>query len=159
MRALAPGLLGCAALWAALCAGLAGAQGLVIPDLRNPALYNPPPAGASCRVCGEIRSIREVGGGSVAVAPDPTRSAAGNPNDWAVVGAAITLPTGPDVRDAQPRIGAVGTQEMVARFGANTYEITIRMDDGERKVLQRRDGTLFRVGDRVTVSAGMLEKL
>jgi outer membrane lipoprotein SlyB len=100
-----------------------------------------------------------VGGGSVAVAPDPTRSAAGNPNDWAVVGAAITLPTGPDVRDAQPRIGAVGTQEMVARLGANTYEITIRMDDGERKVLQRRDGTLFRVGDRVTVSGGMMEKL
>jgi outer membrane lipoprotein SlyB len=48
---------------------------------------------------------------------------------------------------------------MVARLGANTYEITIRMDDGERKVLQRRDGTLFRVGDRVTVSAGMMEKL
>ena len=92
------------------------------------------------------------------VGPNPAASAAGNPNNWAVVGAAVYVPTGGGGPDS-PRMGAIGTQEMVERFGANTYEITIRMDDGERRVLQRRDGTLFRVGDRVTVSDGMMQKL
>lgn len=138
----------------------AWAQGVIIPDLRNPALYREPAkSAAACRVCGEIRSIREVQTEAPsAVAPNPARSTANNPNDWALVGAAVYLPTGTGTRES-PQIGAVGTPEMVERFGANTYEITIRMDDGERKVLQRRDGTLFRVGDRVTVSAGMMERL
>jgi hypothetical protein len=143
-----------------LVAAAAWAQGLVIPDLRNPALYNEP-KGAGCNICGEIRSIREVQTEAPrALAPDPSRASASanNPNDWAVVGAAIFLPTSSSA-GASPRMGAVGTQEMVARFGANTYEITIRMDSGERQVLQRRDGTLFRIGDRVTVSGGMMEKL
>ena len=145
-------------LWFVVAA--AWAQGVIIPDLRNPALYNEPARGAtSCRVCGEIRSIREVQTEApVAVAPDPARSAAGNANNWAVVGAAVTMPTGTGSSEAA-RVGAVGTPEMVERFGANTYEITIRMDDGERKVLQRRDGTRYRVGDRVTVSGGMMERL
>jgi outer membrane lipoprotein SlyB len=144
----------------ALTVAAAWAQGVIIPDLRNPALYNEPAKGAaSCRVCGEIRSIREVQTEApVPVAPNPARSAAGNPNSWAVVGAAITLPTGTGSSESA-RIGAVGTPEMVERFGASTYEITIRMDDGERRVLQRRDGSLYRIGDRVTVNAGMMEKL
>jgi outer membrane lipoprotein SlyB len=141
-------------------AAAAWAQSVIIPDLRNPALYREPAkSAATCRVCGEIHSIREVRTEAPsAVAPNPMRSTANNPNDWAVVGAAVYLPTGTGTSES-PRLGAVGTPEMVERFGANTYEITIRMDDGERKVLQRRDGTLFRVGDRVTVSAGMMEKL
>ena len=153
-RANARALLGCAAA----AASAAWAQGLVIPDLRNPALYNEPARGAaSCRICGEIRSIREVATEPRApLAPDPARTTAANPNSWAVVGAAITLPTG---ANGAPQVGAVGTQEMVERFGANTYEITIRMDTGENRVVQRRDGARFRVGDRVTVSAGMMERL
>ena len=46
-------------LWFVVAA--AWAQGVIIPDLRNPALYNEPAKGAaSCRVCGEIRSISAV---------------------------------------------------------------------------------------------------
>lgn len=145
-----------------LCFAVAAAwaQGVIIPDLRNPALYNEPAKGAAaCRVCGEIRSIREVRTEAPsAVAPNPLRSTANNPNDWAVVGAAVYLPTGTGTSES-PQLGAVGTPEMVERFGANTYEITIRMDNGERQVVRRRDGTLFHIGDRVTVSAGMMEKL
>jgi outer membrane lipoprotein SlyB len=137
---------------------LAWAQGLIIPDLRNPALYRDAPKG-SCRICGEIGSIREVSAGKVEVGPDPARAAAGNPNDWAVVGAAITMPTGPDAPSGAARLGAVGTPEMVERFGSNTFEIVVRMDTGERLVLQRRDGAFFRVGDRVAVSGGRMEKL
>lgn len=156
LRKTALALLGCAA---AAPAAIAWAQGVVIPDLRDPALYREARPASACNVCGEIRSIREVATEPRApVAPDPARTAASNPNSWAVVGAAIYLPTGTGTSES-PRVGAVGTQEMVERFGANTYEITVRMDNGENRVVQRRDGTRFRVGDRVTVSAGMMERL
>ena len=155
MRALAPLLLGCAA---AACAALAWAQGLVIPDLRNPDLYREPARTGACRVCGEIRSIREVAGPQAPVAPNPAHTTAGNPYNWAVVGAAIYVPTGTGGRES-PQIGAVGTREMTDSLGANTYEITIRMDTGEDLAVQRRDGTRFRVGDRVTVNNGMMERL
>lgn len=151
MRAFALALLSCAA-------AAAWAQGLVIPDLRDPALYREPARAGACRVCGEIRSIREVRGDQGGTTPSPERSASGNPNDWAVVGAALYLPTGTG-KNENFQVGAVGTPEMVERFGANSYEITIRMDSGEDKVLRRRDGTRFRIGDRVTVSGGMMEKL
>jgi len=151
MRALALGLLWCAA-------AVAWAQGVVIPDLRDPALYREPARTGACRVCGEIRSIREVAVEQAPVAPNPSRTTVINPNDWAVVGAALYLPTGTG-RDEQPRIGAVGTPEMIERFSANTYEITILMDDGERRSVQRRDGTRFRVGQRVTLNGAMMEPL
>ena len=154
VRATALAVIGCAAT---ALAAIAWAQGIVVPDLRDPALYREAKPASACNVCGEIRSIREVATEArVPVAPDPARTTANNPNSWAVIGAAVYLPTG--TNDA-PQIGAVGTQEMVARFGANTYEITVRMDTGENQVVQRRDGTRFRVGDRVTVSAGMMERL
>jgi outer membrane lipoprotein SlyB len=147
--ATALGLLGCA------FAALAWAQGAL--DLRLP-----PDRGArsdaSCRICGEIRSIREVSAGRAEVGPDPSRAALGNASEWAVVGAALTVPTGPDAPSGAARIGAVGTPEMAQRFSNNTFEITVRMDSGERVVLQRRDGAFFRVGDRVVVSEGRLEK-
>lgn len=140
-----------------LAATLAWAQGVVIPDLRNPALYRESAPAGSCRVCGEIRSIREVTMETpVAMAPDSRRSAGGNPNDWAVVGAAIVIPT--TAHDG-PTIGAVGTREMVERFDGNAWEITVLMDDGERRTLRRRDGTRFRVGQRVTMSGSMMEPL
>jgi hypothetical protein len=154
LRKTALALLGCAA---AAPAAIAWAQGVVIPDLRDPALYREARPASACNVCGEVRSIREVATEPrTPLAPDPARTTANNPNSWAVVGAAITLPTG---TNGAPQVGAVGTQEMVERFGANTYEITVRMDSGESRVLQRRDGARFRVGDRVTVSAGMMERL
>jgi outer membrane lipoprotein SlyB len=31
------------------------------------------------------------------------------------------------------------------------------MDNGERRTVQRRDGSRFQVGDRVTMSSGQLE--
>jgi len=151
MRALALALL--------VCTAAAWAQGVVIPDLRDPSLYREPARTGACRVCGEVLSIREVGAGpQVPVAPDPSRTTVNNPNDWAVVGAALYLPTGAG-HNEQPRIGAVGTPEMAERFSANTYEVTILMDSGERKTVQRRDGTRFRVGQRVTLSGAMMEPL
>ena len=101
----------------------AWAQGVIIPDLRNPALYNEPARGAAaCRVCGEIRSIREVQTEApTAVAPNPARTTGSNPDNWAVVGAAVYLPTGTGTSQS-PRMGAVGTPEMVELGRASCRE-------------------------------------
>ena len=136
-------------------AAIVSAQGTL--DLRLPPERRSP-AEASCRLCGEIRSIREVQTEApVPMAPNPARTTASNPNNWAVVGAVVYMPTGPSTNNAF-QMGAVGTPEMVERFGSSTYEITIRMDSGENQSVRRRDGALFRVGDRVVVSEGRLEK-
>ena len=38
------------------------------------------------------------------------------------------------------------------RFGETTYEVTVRLDDGAMRVVQRSDGTRYAVGDRVRVT-------
>ena len=154
-RRLLPGVLGCLVLCAA---GAACAQGGPLPDLRDPALYRDPPRGSSCRVCGEITSIREVRGSASIPGSRNPGNAAGNSNDWAVVGAVFLVPIGPGTKDT-PYVGGVGTPEMAERLGANTYEITIRMDDGERQVVRRSDGASFYVGERVTLSGGLMAPL
>jgi len=128
---LALRLLGCVA---AVVAAAAWAQGLAI-DPRDPALYRTPARASTCRVCGEIRSIREV-------TVTPNRDAMNRPGG-----------------KEDPYVGGVGTQEMAERMGANTYEITIRMDNGDQQILNRRDGGNFRVGERVTVSGGIIAPL
>jgi len=139
-------------------AALAWAQGAL--DLRVPTTRDSARGANACRVCGEVRSIREVTTEAPApVAPqNPARSTSTYGNDWAVVGAAVYTPIGRGT-DTDWKMGAVGTPEMAERFGASTFEIEVHMDDGERRVLRRRDGTRFAVGDRVTVSGGMMEKL
>jgi hypothetical protein len=129
-----------------------------IPDLRNPALYREPPRAATCRACGEITSIREVRGDAPVPGQAGAESGPGRGADWAVVGAVVLVPIGPGPK-AEPYVGGVGTPEMAERFGAGTYEIAVRMDGGERQVVRNRDGARFRVGDRVTVSGGLIAPL
>lgn len=135
-----------------LVAAVAWAQGVKIPDPRDPAQYREPARASSCRVCGEIRSIREI-------RIQPNRAAMQNPTNQMVFGAVVLLPFGAPGEREDPYVGGVGTQEMAERMGNSTYEITIRMDNGEQQVLQRRDGGGFRVGERVTVSGGIMARL
>lgn len=137
------------------------AQSLVIPDPRDPALYRDPPrAGAgTCRVCGEINSIREVRvDPSIPGSQDPGRNPLANKNGQLVAGAVILVPFGPGGKE-DPYVGGVGTREMAERLGTSTYEIAIRMDGGERRIVQRRDGASFYVGQRVTLSGGLMAPL
>lgn len=155
LTALRPGVMGTLLLFAA---ALARAQGGALPDLRDPALYREPPRTATCRVCGEVASIREVrSDASVPGQTGPDRGM-GKQNDWAVVGAVVLVPIGPGPK-SEPYVGGVGTPEMTERFGAGTYEIAVRMDGGERQLVRTRDGARFRVGDRVTVSGGLIAPL
>lgn len=144
---LALRLLGCVA---AVVAAAAWAQGMAIPDPRDPALYRQPARASTCRVCGEIRSIREV-------RFEPNRKM-NTPSNQLVFGAVVLLPFGPGGKE-DPYVGGVGTQEMAERMGASGYEIIIRMDNGEQHILQRRDAANFRVGERVTVSGGIIAPL
>ena len=133
----------------------------------KPLNLNVPPPEAStagsalCRVCGEIRSIREVHvgrGGAVQVGM-PVEQIGSQPgsDDWRVIGTVAYLPLGPGTSDEGWRVGAVGTPEMQAQFGESSYEITVAMDSGERRTIQRRDGLRFQVGQRVTLRTGELE--
>ena len=146
-----------------LAAAVAGAQGLVIPDLRDPALYRDPArtSAGSCRVCGEISSIRELRlDPSIPGSQDPGRNVLGNPAGLPVGGTVVLLPFGPGSGgNEKPYVGGVGTQEMAERMGTSTYEVTIRMDGGERRTVQRRDGSSYYVGQRVTLSGGMMAPL
>jgi len=152
-----------AAVLGALFGAAAWAQSDKPLDLRVP----PPGAGsdgaATCRVCGEIRSIREVhiGRTGPAQAGVRTESIGSQPgsDDWRVVGTVAYLPFGGGKSDQEWRVGAVGTPEMQSQLGETSYEITLAMDGGERRSVQRRDGLRFQVGQRVTMRSGELEPM
>jgi outer membrane lipoprotein SlyB len=110
----------------------------------------------TCLVCGEIRSIREV------------HDRGSESRERATPGSPQGLDTGPVVgtvaqfhfgKNEGWNFGATGTPEMQARLGETTYEVTVQMDMGERRVLQRRDGNRFHVGQRVALRAGELEPM
>ena len=61
-------------------------------------------------------------------------------------GATVTL------LEEKPFVGGVGTPEMKERFRESTYEITVRLDDGALRFVERPDGSRYRVGDRVRLS-------
>ena len=114
----------------------------------------------TCTVCGEVRAVREVS------APPP--SSVASPRPPATVGTSSDLDTGPVVgtvarfefdrgRPESWHLGAAGTPEMQQRLGEVTYEVTVVMDGGERRTVQRRDGSRFYVGQRVALRSGELE--
>ena len=111
----------------------------------------------TCLVCGEIRSIREVHDRGV---QERARTTPGSPSglDTApVVGTVAQFHFGGKAEGWT--FGAAGTPEMQARLGETTYEVTVVMDMGERRTLQRRDGNRFHVGQRVALRAGELEPM
>jgi len=113
----------------------------------------------TCVVCGEIRAIREVSAPK-AMEPQPSGSM-GSPSGLdtpPVVGTVAQFRFGTE-RDSGWHFGAAGTPEMQTRLGETTYEITVAMDIGERRTLQRRDGNRFHVGQRVALRAGELEPM
>ncbi len=118
-------------------------------------------------MCGEIRSIREVNAPNRAP-PVPGAAASGTQSDLyagPLVGTVAQFQfggartTSSSSRGEGWSFGAAGTPEMQARLGATTYEVTVAMDSGERRTLQRRDGNRFHVGQRVAVRQGELEPM
>jgi outer membrane lipoprotein SlyB len=151
-----------AAFLGLLLGAAAWAQSSKPLDLRVP--REAPPAGAAlCNVCGEIRSIREIHVGRRAPAQSgpPVEQIGSQPgsDDWRVVGTVAVLPFGGAKSEEGWRVGAVGTPEMQSQLGETSYEITVAMDTGERRSVQRRDGLRFQIGQRVTLRSGELEAM
>lgn len=149
------------ALLGVLLCTAAGAQPDKPLDLRLPP--NEAAVGAVCKACGEIRSIREIHVGRTApvqnAAPGDAIGSRPGTDDWRVVGAVAYVPIGAGTANEGWRVGAVGTPEMQAQLGETSYEITIAMDSGERRSVQRRDGLRFHVGQRVTLRTGEIEAM
>ena len=115
----------------------------------------------TCTVCGEVRAIRQV---SAATPPDAA------PRATPALGSGSALDTAPVVgtvarfefdrdRSDSWRLGAYGTPEMQQRLGEIYYEVSVAMDGGERRTVQRRDGNRFYVGQRVALRSGELEPM
>ena len=111
----------------------------------------------TCQVCGEIRAIREVSASPSGRAPAP-----------AAMGPHSGLDTGPVVGTVAQfhfgkgegwSFGAAGTPEMQTRLGQTYYEVTVAMDSGDKRTLERKDGNRFYVGQRVALRAGELEPM
>jgi len=138
-------------------------QPIKIPDFR----YHPPAAspaprpGETCDNCGVIRSIREVQSQRPVPVPKPIQGEATDRgmSSGVLVGAVVALPTGEGSSGSRPYVGGVGTPEMRERFTETTYEIIIRLDNGNFTMVQRSDGASFNVGDRVRVRGIQLELL
>jgi len=116
----------------------------------------------TCTVCGQVRAIREV-----SAARPTTADARRAP---AAVGTSSGLDTSPVVgtvarfefdsgRPESWHLGAAGTPEMQLRLGEIYYEVSVVMDGGERRTVQRRDGNRFHVGQRVALRSGELEPM
>lgn len=112
----------------------------------------------TCQVCGEIRAIREV-----SAAP------AGGQRVPSTPGTSSGLDTGPVVGtvaqfhwgkgEGNWHFGAAGTPEMQTRLGQTYYEVTVAMDSGDKRTVQRKDGNRFYVGQRVALRSGELEPM
>jgi hypothetical protein len=143
----------CSVTWLAT---LGHAQTIRIPDFRQEAAavatLRP---GEACNNCGRIVSLQE---SQVEGRPNlppayrgPAPGSAPGTGDSHLVGAVILMPLGNDATD-KPFVGGVGTPEMRERFRETVYKMTVRLDDGTLRFLQRYDGYRFRVGDRVRLS-------
>jgi hypothetical protein len=112
----------------------------------------------TCLVCGEVRAIREVSASPMA---QKTSSGVGTQSglDTApVVGTVAQFHFGGGKSQGWS-FGAAGTPEMQARLGETYYELTVAMDSGEKRTVERKDGNRFHVGQRVALRAGDLEPM
>jgi outer membrane lipoprotein SlyB len=112
----------------------------------------------TCQVCGEIRAVREVSGSRIA---HKTSSGVGTQSglDTApVVGTVAQFHFGGGKSEGWS-FGAAGTPEMQARLGETYYEITVAMDSGDKRTVERKDGNRFYVGQRVALRSGELEPM
>lgn len=113
----------------------------------------------TCLVCGEIRSIREVGGAGATSESRSSPVGVSSGLDTPPVGAVAQFRFGSGGSDAGWNFGAAGTPEMQARLAETAYEINVSMDVGESRTLRRRDGHRFHVGQRVALRQGELEPM
>ncbi|MCE9638992.1 MAG: hypothetical protein K8S22_02385 [Betaproteobacteria bacterium] len=122
------------------------------PALAQPAGATPVPDSiiVRCRQCGTINSIREV--------QQYREGATPNAGADAPIGLVIYIPMGPGRNKSDSFAGSVGNREWQNRVSNTRYEFTVRMDDGDFQLVQKNGASDFRVGERVRVDRGQLER-
>jgi outer membrane lipoprotein SlyB len=123
--------------------------------LAQPAGTRPVPDGSSsvvmrCKQCGVVNSIREIQrareGATPGLGPDSP------------VGLVIYIPMGPGREKADSFAGSVGNREWQNRINSTRYEFTVRMDDGDFRVVEKDGISDLQVGDRVRLDRGGIER-
>ncbi|HZM34150.1 MAG TPA: hypothetical protein VFC18_06590 [Burkholderiales bacterium] len=112
----------------------------------------------TCLVCGEVRSIREIGG-AVPVEPRSGQVGVSSGLDTPMVVGSVAQFRFGGGREEGWTFGAAGTPEMQARLAETTFEIHVAMDVGETRTVRRHDANRFHVGQRVALRAGELEPM
>ena len=103
-----------------------------------------------CRQCGIVNSIREVQQQREGTTPG---LGVDSP-----VGLVLYIPVGPGSRQGDAFAGSVGNREWQNRISSTRYEFTVRMDDGDFRVVNKDGVSDLRVGDRVRVDGGRIER-
>jgi outer membrane lipoprotein SlyB len=126
------------------------------PVYAQPAGTTPVPDGGvnsvvmRCRQCGVINAIREIQqtrqGTTPGLGPDSP------------VGLVLYIPVGPGSKQGDSFAGSVGNREWQNRISTTRYEFTVRMDDGDFRVVNKDGVSDLRIGDRVRVDGGRIER-
>ena len=103
-----------------------------------------------CRDCGVVNSISEI--------QQPREGASSNPASASPVGPVIYIPLGRGTNETVSYTGSVGNREWQRRASSTRYEYTVRMDDGDFRLVQKDGISDLRVGDRVRLSLGQIER-
>ena len=103
-----------------------------------------------CRQCGVVNAIREVQQQREGTTPG---LGADSP-----VGLVLYIPTGPGSKRGDAFAGSVGNREWQNRINSTRYEFTVRMDDGEFRVVNKDGVSDLQVGDRVRIDGGRIER-
>jgi len=103
-----------------------------------------------CRQCGVINSIRETQqqreGQTPGLGPDSP------------VGLVLYIPMGPGSKQGDAFAGSVGNREWQNRISSTRYEYTVRMDDGDFRLVSKDGVSDLQVGDRVRLEGNRIER-
>lgn len=105
-----------------------------------------------CQECGVVNSIREIQQPRQG-APSGVASESESP-----IGLAIYIPFGRGSSGSDSYAGPVGSREWQQRMNSTRYEFTVRMDDGDFRLVQKDGISDLQVGDRVRLSGGRIER-
>ena len=123
--------------------------------LAQPAGTVPIPDGGTsvvmrCKECGVINAIREIQqrreGATPGLGPD------------APIGLVIYIPMGAGRSKSDSFAGSVGNREWQNRINTTRYEFTVRMDDGDYRLVEKNGVSDLQVGDRVKVDGTRIER-
>jgi outer membrane lipoprotein SlyB len=103
-----------------------------------------------CKDCGVINSIREI--------QQPHQGTPSGVASGSLVGLVVYIPLGRGANETGSYAGSVGSREWQQRTSSTRYEFTVRMDDGDFRLVNKDGISDLRVGDRVRLSRGQIER-